>query len=280
MCVSTLLEHLLESEELLVKHSSVDGSNNLPNTKPSEPRHHDLTDRPPETTTAHFAARSDPEAEAAEVATAANLQESEQTPAASGSPASAVPPTARRSTCPSSSYRVPAVIFVGFGTGANALLHLTAGPLRALSQSPKHAHGGRGGRGGGGGGEGGGEGGQGREGDGGRDLPDGNDSGGNEQEQGSDIRGDAEASCGLLASVLRSKGLRVGGLVLANGFVSLDEQSTQARGPRRRCDSLGVGSFLKRVSRSVNALDCGCWHSCIGIISAPGGLNACSQERH
>lgn len=189
---------------------------------------------PSEPTAAHFAAWSDPEPEAAEDVTVANLQEGKQPQAPPCSlAASAVQSTPRRSTCPSI-HRTPAVILVGFGTGAHALLHLASGPLRDLSQSLQHEHSSdRGGATGGAGGEGK------IEGDGvgeydGRDLPNGLDDGNNEREQGgSGIHGGgAEASRGRLASVLHTKGLRVGGLVLANGFVSLDEQSTQVGEPK------------------------------------------------
>lgn len=230
MCVSNLLEHLLESDDLLAKHSNEDGNSTLPHGEPSKPRHHDLTGGPPETKGAHFAARSHPEGGEVEVVAVANLQEGEQPQAPPCSPASVVQSTARRSTCCSSD-RVPAVIFVGFGTGANSLLHLASGPLRVLSQSPKHEGGdGRGGRSGG---VGEGEHGSGGQVDGGRDLPDGHDGERRKREQGNDVRGGAEAGYGHLTSVLHNKGLRVGGLVLANGFVSLDEDSTQARRPRR-----------------------------------------------
>lgn len=233
MCVSNLLEYLLEGDELLTKLSNDDGSKILPSAKPSKPHRRDLTNMPPETTAANVAARSDPEVEeAAEAVTVANLQEGEQPQAPPCSPAaSAVPSTPRKSTCPSL-HRAPAVIFVGFGTGAHALLRLASGPLRALSQPPHGLSSSD--RGGGTGGGGGGEG----EGDGGRDFPnDGLDGGdGNEREQQSgrgNHGGGAETIyCGRLASVLHNKGLRVGGMILANGFVSLDEQSTQV-GERR-----------------------------------------------
>lgn len=232
-CVSKLLEHLLESDELLVYHRDNNGNNNLPKAKPCKPLHHHLTNGSPATTGAPFITRSDPEAEAVEVMTMDNLPDIERPQAPSCPPDSAAQCTAQKSAC-ASSHRVPAVIFVGFGTGANSLLHLVSGPLRARPPPPKHEHSiGRGGRGGGGDG--------GEDGDG-RDLPDGHDAGGNEQEKGSDNRGGAEASCGRLASVLHSKGFRVGGLILANGFVALNGQSVQVMEQR---DQLQYRSLIR-----------------------------------
>lgn len=96
----------------------------------------------------------------------------------------------------------PPVVFVGFGTGANALLHLTAGLLSHSGCDQSY------------------------------DPSDNADMG-----RGKEVCGNApprhaydrwEAS-GRLASLLRRKTLRIGGLVLANGFVSLNEESTQVR---------------------------------------------------
>lgn len=111
------------------------------------------------------------------------------------------------------------MIFVGFGTGANSILHLAAGPLR--QERIENLRGGSGGDG--------------------RRSPFG-DVGGefNETEGGGDTGGGVEAGDGTLTSVLCRKGFRMGGLVLVNGFVSLDEQSTQASGSGRRCDACAL----------------------------------------
>lgn len=186
--MSSLLEHLLEGDELLAKHGDDEAKDPL-HTKPVEPEKEPLNAGPPSTTTSHA---NPPEQErqlspTSELEAEEKLSERENTPGEASSTASAAPPSASN-TCSSFSRATP-VILVGFGTGANSLLHLAAGPL---SQERNEDLGGGG------------------DGDGGCTLRD--DAGGE-----------------LLNSVLCRKGFRVGGLILVNGFISLDEQSTQAR---------------------------------------------------
>lgn len=223
MCVSTLLEHLLEGDELL---PTIDKDKNDNGTSPKvKPERHpdgNPTDSQPEMTPAPMAATPDPStAEPVETMAAAGMQQSD----IDASPPCPSPPKSPRSS-PSAREAFP-VIFVGFGFGAHSLLHLAAGPLRTRSQPPKR---------------------QPRDNCGGgcSDVDDfggcfsvgtdfhgdDNDSGiGDHEKQrdGGNGGGGGTASDGRLASALYRKGLRVGGLVLVNGFFALDEQSTQAR---------------------------------------------------
>lgn len=214
-CVASLLEHLLEGDELLAKHG--DGDANL-NSRPVEPGQEPLTVRRPSTTTPHAnppepepqpTLTTEPEAEVANARIGEALSERENTPEKALSSASAAPSSAP-DTCLSVSRPTP-VILVGFGTGANSLLYLATEPLRQERSEDLSG---------------------GNDGDGGRNLCDDVDSEFNEAEWGCDTGGGVEAGGGLLTSILSCKGFGVGGLVLVNGFVSLDEQSTQARGRR------------------------------------------------
>lgn len=225
--MSSLLEHLLEGDELLAKRGD-DDANPTPNTKPVEPENKPLTApqaKPPEpepqlTPTS----AQDTEVEDARAGEDA-IFEHETTAEETCSSASAALP-GMSDTCPSIPRASP-VILVGFGTGANALLHLAAGPLSQERSDDVGVDSG---------------------GDGERALRDGVDGEFNETEGDSDAGNGVEAGGGLLRSILCRKGFRVGGLVLVNGFVSLDEQSTQARGIWRtmRCLSIGALSELGR----------------------------------
>lgn len=219
-CVSSLLEHLLEGDELLVKQID-DDAPPPPNTKPGEPQKEHLAVRPPSRTAPH-AAPSEQKPEAADASAEVANSQRENTPEDARLSASAAPPKA--SDICSSLSQVTPMILVGFGTGANSLLHLAAGPLRQEGSEGL-------GRGGGG--------------DGGK-LP------------CDDVGGECnDTGGGLLASSLYRKGFRVGGLVLVNGFISLDEQSTQARGPSRLCGVCTLGCSRGQVSGlNVGALPC------------------------
>ncbi|CAM9910671.1 unnamed protein product, partial [Ectocarpus sp. 12 AP-2014] len=223
MCVSTLLEHLLEGDDLLPTIDKDENDNGTsqkikperhPNGRPTDPQ--------PEMTPAPMAATLDPStAEPVETTAAAGMQQND-IDAAPPCPSS---PKSPRSS-PSTREAFP-VIFVGFGFGAHSLLHLAAGPLRTCLQPPKR---------------------QPRDNCGGgcSDVDDfgdcfpvGTDFHGDDKDSGIGVHeqqrdggnggGGGIASDGRLASALYHKGLRAGGLVLVNGFVALDEQSTQAR---------------------------------------------------
>lgn len=223
MCVSALLEHLLEGDELLPTIDKEENHNG-PSPKVNLEWHPDghPTDPQPKTTPAQMAATPDPStAESVENTTAAGMKQSDIDASA---PRPSPPKSARSS--PSSGEDFP-VIFVGFGFGAHSLLHLAAGPLRTRPQPPKRKPSDNCG---GGCSDADGSGGYSSV---GSDFHgDDNDSGimGHEQQQdGGNGGGGGTARDGRLASALYRKGLRVGGLVLVNGFFALDEQSTQAR---------------------------------------------------
>ncbi|CAM9926140.1 unnamed protein product, partial [Ectocarpus fasciculatus] len=236
MCVSALLEHLLEGDELLPTIDT-DENDNGPSPKVTPQRHPDghSTDPQPETTPAQMAATPDPStAESVETTMGAGMQQSD----IDASPPCPSPPESPRSS-PSAREAFP-VVFVGFGLGAHSLLHLAAGPLRTRSQPPERkprndnfsggcssdADG------------------IGRRFSVGSDFRgDDNDSriGGHEQQRDGDGGGGGgggAASDGRLALVLYRKELRVGGLVLVNGFFDLDEHSTSVVGNLRQafCD--------------------------------------------
>ncbi|CAM9129624.1 unnamed protein product, partial [Hapterophycus canaliculatus] len=136
-------------------------------------------------------------------------------------------------------------IFVGFGTGANSILHLAAAPRRTSSQPLQHEYkdDGVGGLnstlhdtvGGVVGDDGASKVGCGRN-------PRGthpNGVGIHEQERDPLIHGGGgKASDGLLVSMLRRQGLRISGLILVNGFMSVDEPATQVLHTLRKafCD--------------------------------------------
>lgn len=111
---------------------------------------------------------------------------------ASSSPAA--PPTA---TTACSCVRA-AVVFVGFGSGAHSLLHLATGPLLPVSPESTTAE---------------------------------TNNSGRERVRESTSTRDVFRACesGRLALALDRRGLRISGLVLINGFISLDEQSEQVR---------------------------------------------------
>ncbi|CAM9107284.1 unnamed protein product [Ectocarpus sp. 6 AP-2014] len=223
MCVSTLLEHLLEGDELLLTIDKDKNDNGAsPKVKPERNPDGHPPDPQPEMTPAPMAVTPDPStAEPVETMAAAGMQQSD----INASPPCPPPPKSPR-TSPPAREAFP-VIFVGFGFGAHSLLHLAAGPLRTRSQRLKRRP---------------------RDNCGGgcSDVDDfggcfsvgsgfhgdDNDSGIGDHEQqrdGGNGGGGGTASDGRLASALYRKGLRVGGLVLVNGFFALDEQSTQAR---------------------------------------------------
>lgn len=132
-----------------------------------------------------------------EEAPASLPRENEEVDSVSASSSSPVAPPTETTTCPNAS---AAVVFVGFGSGAHSLLHLAAGPLLPLS--PKCST-----------------------------TVDTTSSGGRCIRDNTSTpdasRGGSES--GRLALVLDRRGLRISGLVLVNGFVSLDEQSEQVR---------------------------------------------------
>ena len=211
------MEHLLEEDELFAKHGD-DDAGTPQDTKPMEPDNEPpLTARRPPTATphanlpepeAHFTPTSSPGTGLQDVRDGEEkLSEQETTAKETLSPAP-VASSGSSETRPSIPRANP-VILVGFGTGANSLLHLAAGPLRQELSEDLDGNGG---------------------GDRRRALRHGDDGECKEGEGGIDTAGDVEAGGGLLRSVLCRKGFRVGGLILVNGFASLDGQSTQARG--------------------------------------------------
>lgn len=162
------------------------------------------------------------------MATATTREDNEENAASSGLSTS-VHPNAQ-TLCPSP-FEASPVIFVGFGTGANSTLHLAAAPIQhehtdnsgggSRSSTLDDAT-------------------RGVDGDNGvskirigrsQRITDANDVGSTAQEQDTPNRNSrGKASDGLLVSMLRRHGFRMGGLILVNGFVSLDEQSMEVRG--------------------------------------------------
>lgn len=213
--MSSLLEHLLVGDELLAKRDAHD-ANTPPGTKPVGPHKDHLTAHLTSTTTLPMEAEPqlapplEPEPEVVEARAGVAPSKRVNTPEEGDCVSAAAAPPGASDTCASVS-RVTPVIFVGFGIGTNSLLHLAAGPLRQERGEELGEGSGR---------------------DGGRHLCDDVDGELNETEGGRDTGGGVEAGDGFLTSILYRKGFRMGGLVLVNGFVSLDEQSTQARGLR------------------------------------------------
>lgn len=196
LCVSTLLEHLLQGDELIPNRER------SPNDGSRRSRNRFGSDQPPGTT-AHGASPPDVGAATPAAATPprspAPPQYGEADPAL---PSSSMPPEMRASS-PSP---LSPIIFVGFGTGANALLHLVASPALAPFSIGKDRDG------------------RGDDGDDAATEAGSGGRGGDDSTRGGDDSGGQVG--GSLIPVLRHNGLRVGGLVLVNGFVSLDEQST------------------------------------------------------
>lgn len=129
-----------------------------------------------------------------DVVTASPPRENEVDDNANASSSPAAPSTAT-TAC---SYVRAAVVFVGFGSGAHSLLHLAAGPLLPLSPECTTAN---------------------------------TSNSRREGTHGSTSTRDVLHACesGRLALALDRRGLRISGLVLVNGFISLDEQSEQVR---------------------------------------------------
>lgn len=224
VCVSAILEHLLDGDELLAKHEQpVDGKTPRTTQPESEPHHEQSGDRPPSASVVPTAPQPDPDTN---TTAATARQEGEGSPAPSSGSTAAPPPSTSSSPSqyPGRSSPSP-VIFLGFGSGANALLHLAAGALGAPAHPGKRGHSER-------------FDGRVSHHDGGGYERDGGGDGGHEGEYASDPCGGAEPAGGPLSSALQRRGLRVGGMVLVNGFVSLDEQSRQARGVAMRGQDL------------------------------------------
>lgn len=232
MCVSTLLEHLGEGGELLPTHNNDPKS---PMVKPDESHAARPRQTDPETSDAHLAAAAQP-GEGGVQAVTATSPEGDKGDAASFEFSASIQPN--EPTFRPSYVEPSPVIFVGFGSGANAIVNLAAAPLRTPPKHLRHEcidHGG------------------GRRNSTPNDIVKGGDAddrfseissargsraasadggGISEQERHSPTGDDgSQASDGLLVSMLRRQGLRIGGLVLVNGFISLDEQSTQVKRP-------------------------------------------------
>ncbi len=224
VCVSAILEHLLDGDELVAKHEEPVDDTTPRTTQPeSEPRHEQPGDRPLSASVAPTASQPDPDKKAM-AATVRQEGEDSPSPSSGSTPAPSPSSSSSRPQSPGRSSSSP-VIFLGFGSGANSLLHLAAGALGAPAHPGKRGQGER-------------FDGSAGDDDGGGYEHDEGGGGGNEGEYVSDSCGGAGSAGGPLSSALRRRGLRVGGMVLVNGFVSLDEQSRQAR---RRCDAGTLG---------------------------------------
>lgn len=228
--MSTLLEHLLDGQELVSKHDDLSANetsmvNEIPpateppptnetpsaNEAPSVSETPSADELPPvdETLGPHpsdsserspHTAASTPPRSAFDASTeSARPRESQKDPAPQFSTVFPTPMDGSPSSVSSP------IIFVGFGTGANSLLHLAVSSRLSASFPARNVGGGR------------------------------ISSGGVVTSGAGHARGSCSDGGGEsrspLALALRRSALHVGGLVLVNGFVSLEKQASKVRGP-------------------------------------------------